>query len=504
MEMERSKWQKVIYDVEVYPNCFLCAIQDVDTKEKIVWEISDRINEYNEIIKFFKTFNQYLISFNGIHYDNCIILYIIHNKIDSVNNYLQKLKEWSDYIINNEFWWNDRELSKYKYHNQWTDIDLYLYWSKMLRLSKKISLKGLAIQMNYPVVQELPFDPSMSLNYAQIDELRHYNSVHDLGITDLLFTQFVGKGNIPLGNLGTVQLRAKVKEKYGINAFSFDAPKIASEVMIYKYCEKTNQDVKTFKKQRFEKTSFQFKDLFKDYKFEFKTNTLKSVYNKWMNSYNKFDETFTCFTKNQKEGIKLSVGVGGIHNIVKNERYEANEEYEICDIDIESLYPTFILGLHCFRFKELEQTYEEFKHLRVTESKPNVKKFKGTDKEQFWKEEDAFNKVILNGLSGHIDQEYSPLYNNIGAMKMRCMGQLVLLTIIEKIHNENIKIIQVNTDGLTVLLPKIKKDLFISIVQETERLYQVKFEYGYYKKMILANVKLAFIKPCELTGTLRL
>ena len=486
--MVESKWQKVIYDVEVYPNCFLCAIQDVDSKEKIVWEISDRTNEYDDIVKFFNGFNQYLISFNGIHYDNCIMMYIIHNKLDNVDNYLQKLKEWSDFIIHNDFWWNDKELSKYKYHNKWIDIDLFLYWSKMLRLSKKISLKGLAIQMNYPVVQELPFDPAMSLNHAQIDELRHYNSVHDLGITDLLFTQFTGKGTVPLGNLGTVQLRATVKQKYGINAFSFDAPKIASEVMIYKYCEKTNQDLRTFKKQRFEKTPFQFKDLFTDYKFEFKTKILKDIYNKWMNSHNTFNETFTCFTKNQKEGIKLSIGVGGIHNIVKNEMYEADSEYEICDIDIESLYPTFILGLHCFRFKELEETYEEFKHLRVTESKPNIKKFKGTDKEQFWKEEDAFNKVILNGLSGHIDQEYSPLYNNIGAMKMRCMGQLVLLTIIEKIHEENIKIIQVNTDGLTVLLPKIKKDLFVSIVQETEQLYKVKFEYGYYQKMILANV----------------
>ena len=91
LKMVESKWQKVIYDVEVYPNCFLCAIQDVDSREKIVWEISDRINEYNDIVKFFNKFNQYLISFNGIHYDNCIMMYIIHNKLDSVEDYLQKL-----------------------------------------------------------------------------------------------------------------------------------------------------------------------------------------------------------------------------------------------------------------------------------------------------------------------------------------------------------------------------------------------------------------------------
>lgn len=61
-----SKWQKVIMDVEVYPNVFLLGIQDADTKEKIVWEISDRLNQYNEVVKFVTTFNQYLITFNGV------------------------------------------------------------------------------------------------------------------------------------------------------------------------------------------------------------------------------------------------------------------------------------------------------------------------------------------------------------------------------------------------------------------------------------------------------
>ncbi len=106
-----------------------------------------------------------------------MMLYIIHNECENVEDYLQKLKDWSDYIINNDFWWHDQELKKYKYQNKWLDIDLFLYWSKLLRLSKKLSLKGLAIQLNYPVVQELPFDPSMSLNHALFDKLLQYQHI---------------------------------------------------------------------------------------------------------------------------------------------------------------------------------------------------------------------------------------------------------------------------------------------------------------------------------------
>lgn len=455
--------KKILMDVEVYPNCFLCGIKNYETKETIVWEISNRKNDFVQIKDFFESFSGFLISFNGLHYDSPMILWLLQNgNSTSTKETLLKLKEWSDKIIKTNRWWIDKSLTKYKYHKLgFTDVDLFLYWSKMLRLSKKISLKGLGIQLNYPVVQELPFDPSMELNNEQIDELIHYNSVHDLGILELLMIQFEGKGNISLGNLGTVQLRNKVKQKYGINAFSWDAPKIASEVMIYEYCKRTwiegydnmifgslNNKIKDFKSKRFEKTKFQFKDLFDTNLFKFKTPLFQSVFIEWMNSYDTFSKEFVAFSKNKEYSIKISIGVGGIHNILENKIYESDEEFDIIDIDIESLYPTFILGMHCFRFKELEETYEEFKHLRVTESKPNVKKFKGTDKAQFWKDEDSFNKVILNGLSGHLDQEYSPLYNNIGAMKMRCMGQLVLLDITETILENDIEIIQINTKHL--------------------------------------------------------
>ena len=155
----------------------------------------------------------------------------------------------------------------------------------MLRLSKKISLKGLAIQMNYPVVQELPFDPSMSLNHAQIDELRHYNSVHDLGITDLLFTQFTGKGTVPLGNLGTVQLRHVISQKYNLTCMSWDGPKMASELLLQEYCKITNLNPKHVKSLKFQHTNkLELPPI------DFKLDCFKKLYIGMSNALNEFNE----------------------------------------------------------------------------------------------------------------------------------------------------------------------------------------------------------------------
>lgn len=454
-----SKWQKVIYDVEVYPNCFLCAIQDVDTKEKIVWEISDRINEYDKVVKFFNEFKQYLISFNGIHYDNCIMLYIIHNKLDNVDNYLQKLKEWSDYIINNDYWWNDKELSKYKYHNKWIDIDLYLYWSKMLRLSKKLSLKGLAIQLNYPVVQELPFDPAMSLNHAQIDELRHYNSVHDLGITQLLYDNM----------LSDVKLRQYISETYNLKCYSWDAPKIASELLLQEYCKLTKQDPKYVKSLK-----FQHINKLELPEISFKMECFRDLYDEMSNSLNEFSKEIIIIKNNTT--LKLTYGKGGLHSVNKNESYYEDDDNCIVTSDIASLYPNIIINYGLLRQPEVLDKYTNVKSDRI-KAKKNKDKSK-----------DALLKLILNSTSGMIDNQYSWLYYPEGAMKLRLMGQLILTMTIERLILADYQVISANTDGIEVIVPKNKVLEYKAIVDQVGKEFNLEFEHDTYQKIIYMNV----------------
>ena len=80
-------------DIEVYKNYFCIGIRDYITKELIFYEISEEKNELDLIYNWCKNFKGFLITFNGIHYDNMVIKYLIKN----YNNY--KYLEWSNITL---------------------------------------------------------------------------------------------------------------------------------------------------------------------------------------------------------------------------------------------------------------------------------------------------------------------------------------------------------------------------------------------------------------------
>lgn len=137
-----------------------------------------------------------------------IIKYILINyhslRNKSYSGITSELKRISDQVIENDY--NDL-IRTLKYHKvKWKDIDLFLYWSKGLRIVKKISLKSLGIQLGYSVVQELPYNPNTILSKEDLPKLRYYNYTHDLGILDLLTTKMEPD----------IKLRAYIKEEYNI------------------------------------------------------------------------------------------------------------------------------------------------------------------------------------------------------------------------------------------------------------------------------------------------
>jgi transcriptional regulator of NAD metabolism len=451
---------KILFDVEIYKNCFLCSIKDYDTKEITIWEISKRKNDFKAIKEFFDSFKGFLISFNGVHYDNPMILWLLKNGgKGSTKEFLLKLKEWSDMLIHRDFWWNDPSLKKYKYQKQWTDIDLFLYWSKMLRLSKKVSLKGLGIQLGYSVIQELPFEVGMSLNSEQIDELIEYNSVHDLGILELLLDNMEKE----------VKLRSYIRQEYGINCMSMDAPKIASEVLLKTYCDETGEEPWEVRKYRFDDTE---RLPLPNIKFELPI--FQELYNEMCIATRNFSKEIVV---NHKEtSLKISYGIGGIHAVNKNEQYYQNSDNLIITSDVASLYPSLIINYKLIRYPVILEKYKEVKADRII-AKKNKEKSK-----------DSLLKLILNSTSGLIDNKHSWLYYPEGAMKLRLMGQLILTVTVEKLVIAGFKVLSINTDGAETIVLRDREKEYYQIVDQVGKEFNLIFEHEQYKKIIYQNV----------------
>lgn len=284
--------------------------------EKKDFQVNEFRDDRGKIREYLRNYSGFMLHFNGIKYDFAVLTYLDKNNYFLSQDwqiFCTKAKEFSDQLINSE---DDLFVYKYMNHPNFskiTHVDTYLFWAKLLRLSKKISLKAIGIQLNYPVVQELPYPPEITeLTKEQIDEIHHYCSVHDLGILKLLVRQLEGKEGqttVPLGNLGSIILRSQIVKDYNINAWSMDAPKIASEALLNDYCRITGKDKRYVSKLRFEKPIIRFAELFKDIDFNFTTEPFISVYKEWMNSINEFNKEFNVFLPNG-EGLKLSCGIG--------------------------------------------------------------------------------------------------------------------------------------------------------------------------------------------------
>lgn len=465
---------KELYDLESYSNFFCVGIENFITQKKTYFEISEERNDLHLIYKWFYNYNGFLISFNGIHYDNMMIKYLIHNYKTFCNLSWQEitleLKQFNDKIIHEN---NPEEIKYIKYMKQpWTDIDLYLYWSKGLRISKKISLKALGIQLGYPVVQELPFKPDHILKKEELPMIREYNTIHDLGILRLLTAKMEED----------IKLRGYIKSEYGLECWSYDAPKIASEYLLEYYCSKTwNQQQPYWKyKKEIRNTKYIPKVwLIRDYlpEVNFKTDFFKNIYKKIQKGASNNPFSLTIPFHQENHSVRLSISQGGIHSVNDNQHYKENEDDYLIDADIAGLYPTLFRK---YRFLKKEYHIILDKYVEMIDDRTIAKR--NGDKKK-----DTFLKLCNNAFSGLVDSPVTWLYSPEHILALRIFGQLIQLRFMEELNFHNISVLFTNTDGTLVRCPKDKLHIYHQIANNIAKEFQVEWEFAILKQICFVN-----------------
>jgi hypothetical protein len=464
----------LLCDIELYPNYYEVGFKDLVTKQIFYFEVREGRDDRQALYNFLTAYKGYMITFNGKHYDNVVNAYFVKeykwlSKL-KLADFLKTLKSFSNLVIA-----DDHEKTKwYKwYKHGWIDIDLFLYWAKSLRITKKISLKSLGIQLNHPRVQELPYPHDSILTPAQMDEVRDYNLNNDLAILETLCIRMNEE----------INLRKYINKEYGIECWSMDAPKICSEYMLEVFCKKTyNNQTATYEEYKRDVKSRRYtpKSGWKIGSYlpevTFKTNFFKKLFEEIRESGAEFTRDF--YYDNGSTRVHVSMGIGGIHIINENEYYESTNTHLVIDQDVTSLYPT-LLELHKFIREELAIVIDEYIVLKG--DRVNAKRLKQKIK-------DTFLKLMLNGFTGIVDQEVSWLYSPEQMTALRVYGQLIQLRVLEELSEAGIRVVSNNTDGTTAIVPRDKLDLYHKINEDISREFKVGWEYCIIDKIAYTNV----------------
>lgn len=177
-------------------------------------------------------------------------------------------------------------------------------------------------------------------------------------------------------------------------------------------------------------------------------------------------------------GFRFDFGTGGIHGSITDKIAKENQAYFIEDADVASMYPNIgitnkVYPLHLTsKFCDIYQdVYEQRKAYK-----------KGTP-------ENAVLKLALNGVYGDSNNQYSPFFDPQYTMAITINGQLSLCLLADQLMQiEDLKLIQVNTDGVTVACRHEKRAEYDHVCAMWQKRVGLELEFAQYSKMAIRDV----------------
>lgn len=461
-----------VYDIEVFQNIFHCSVKNTETGEIYKFEISERKNQLRELVKFFKQVDSYIkwgdfyttdleiksevifCGYNNLHYDNPIVNYIIE--------YEDKLMSYNVATICSSIFNLSRTITTstednieawkhWKYQIWFDTFDLLtmLYSNKL-----RVGLKEIQVTMQYPNVQEFVYDWSKPLPLEDFDNMIDYN-INDIESTAELLNRCKKD----------IDLRIAIEDEYGVRVLSKDGVNIGMKILTQKYLEKTGLTWWDIEGLRSPMDYIPLKDVilpFIKYDSPILQRVLDDMKSQIVSPGRKGYENNFIFN-----GLRYTVGVGGIHSKNDPEIIIPKEDEMLIDIDVASLYPSMLIEYKFYPKHlgpEFLEVYSQIKDERI-EAKHNGDKVKNETL-----------KLALNGLSGNLQNQHNFCYSPFAVMQIRINGQLLLLMLAERLTQIGCRIVQANTDGLFVLLKKSIYEQANKICQEWEQLTRLTLE----------------------------
>jgi hypothetical protein len=458
----------VIYDLETYPNVFTVAAEHAALPIKWSFEISTWRDDSAEIIDWLhglKSINARMVGFNNIGFDYPILHMLARmGKSDARTIYNKAMA-----IIGSQD--DDRFVHMVKPSDRIVEqIDLFKI-HHFDNKARSTSLKSLEFNMRSDTIEDLPFKVGTDLTVEQVPVLKSYNR-HDVKQTKVFYTH----------TLDMIHFREKMNTLYpGKDWLNFNDTKIGKEFFTLKLEEagvscydfsatgrtprQTPRPVIHLKDAILPWIKFEqpeFTRILEWLKAQTITET-KGVFN---------DITATV------NGFTFVFGLGGIHGSVESEVVVSDDTHVIVDLDVASFYPNLAIanGFYPAHLgKEFCVIYKNLYEQRKSYPKKSA--------------ESAMLKLALNGVYGDSNNQFSVFYDPLYTMKTTLNGQLLLCVLAEGLmHIDGLKLIQVNTDGLTVRVPRCNKWMVDAARAAWESRTNLQLEEAIYSHMFIRDV----------------
>ena len=485
------------FDIECLPNFFSVIITRREDGAKWKYIIAPWLNQgvdLNILLNQMKLSYGRMVGFNNLAYDYPMI-HLIMQYNGNVNNAI--LYNKSQAIINAD--WNDRS------HRIWAnetlipqlDLRAIHHFDNKAKLT---SLKLLEFNMRMDSIEELELDFNKPIRQEDENTVLEYND-HDVDAT-LLFYDYSKK---------EIDFRDELTEKHGTNFTNFNDTKIGQEIFVMelaKYGIKANKWNQTIREKidvgeiilpyiQFETPQFNevlnfFKgttinpEMIKGFfgsrdkakskctanithnlsRVMIDTDVTVNYEDGTKSTYKKLDDTkpikfirptnIHCVVN----GFRFDFGAGGIHGSLHNTVVIPNKNETLRDSDVKSYYPNISIQNELFPFhltKVFCAVYKALYELRGTYDKKSS--------------ESGMIKLALNGVYGKSNDKHSPFYDPQYTMAITINGQLLLCMLAEQLMKiSGLKMVQINTDGLTYVCPNDQLDFANKINEWWENL----------------------------------
>ena len=456
-----------IYDIETYPNVFTLALEHAEAPLCWMFEISDLRNDSREIIAFLQYLTDTdarMVGFNNLGFDYSVIHTLIKMGYSDARTLYDKamaiIAAQDDEKFAHTVYPSDRYVKQ---------IDLF----KIHHFDNKAratSLKVLEFNMRSDTIEDLPFPVGSNLTADQIPTLKRYNK-HDVAQTK----QFYFK------TLDMIRFREELTLKYQRDFMNHNDTKIGKDyfamkleeagVTLYDYGPKGRTPRQT------KRSTIALKDAilpwitFEQPEFTRVLTWLKEqVITETKGVFNDITATVDGFT--------FVFGLGGIHGSVESKIIESDDECVVVDLDVSSYYPNLAITNRFYPAHLGASFCDIYKHLyeqRKTYAKNSA--------------ENAMLKLALNGVYGDSNNQFSVFYDPMFTMSITLNGQLLLCLLAEGLmHIEGLKLIQINTDGLTVLVPRANKWMVDAVRATWEARTKLQLEEAIYSRMFIRDV----------------